>query len=163
MPTPRRTPKAEALRHLILNLLELTSAMEAKGQEIVKPHKQSLSHWKVLTAAGCEPFTVSQIARRMGLSRQAVQKIAHTLVADGLAHFIDNPDHKTSHILELTKKGKALDDAIVKDHVQWSNVFSKKFTLENLNTTSQTLKDLTNRLHDESKSKVNKKGIKGHG
>lgn len=155
---PKRTPKAEALRHLILNLLELTSAMEAKGQEIVKPHKQSLSHWKVLTAAGCEQYTVSQIARRMGLSRQAVQKISNTLVDEGLARFVDNPDHKTSPIVELTKQGRALDDAIVQDHIVWSNAFSKGFTLDNLNTTANTLKDLSHHLEKESKLKSLPKG-----
>ncbi len=155
---PKRTPKAEALRHLILNLLELTSAMEAKGQEIVKPHKQSLSHWKVLTAAGCDTYTVSQIARRMGLSRQAVQKISNTLVDEGLARYVDNPDHKTSPIVELTKQGRALDEAIVQDHILWSNAFSKSFTLDNLNTTANTLKDLSHHLETESKRKSLPKG-----
>ncbi len=150
---PKRTPKAEALRHLILNLLELSGAMEVKGQQITKPHALSLSHWKVLTAAGCDTFTVSQIARRMGLSRQAVQKIANTLVQEGLVQYVDNPDHKTSPILELTKKGRTLDEAIVKDHVQWSNQFSKKFSLKGLESTAGILKELSDHLQNELKNK----------
>ncbi|QPJ61492.1 MAG: MarR family transcriptional regulator [Candidatus Nitronauta litoralis] len=160
---PKRTPKAEALRHLILNLLELTSAMESKGQEIVKPHKQTLSNWKVLTAAGCDNFTVSQIARRMGLSRQAVQKIANSLVEQGLARYVENPDHKTSPIVALTKQGHALDEAIVQDHIVWSNAFSKNFTLENLTTTAATLKELSEHLEAESKGKSRSKGRPKHG
>ncbi len=153
----KRTPKAEALRELTLNLLELTSAMVSKGQEITKPHSQSLSHWKVLTAAECDTYTVSQIARRMGLTRQAVQTIANALVDKGLARFVENPDHKTSPILKLTPKGRAIDEAIVRDHIDWSNAFSKPFTLDQLNTTARTLKELTDRLHGESKQKFSKR------
>ena len=145
----KRTPKAEALQQLTLNLLELTSAMETKATELTAPHGQTPSRWKVLTSAAGSPHTVPQIARRMGLSRQAVQKIANALVADGLAFLEDNPDHKTSPFLRLTPKGVKLTEAIGADHTKWANAFSKSFTLDNLKTTAGTLRQLCDRLLQE--------------
>ena len=145
----KRTPKAEQLRQLTLNLLELESAMEAKAMEFTKPHGQTPSRWKVLTAAGCDRFTVPQIARRMGLSRQADLKIANALVDDGLAEYIDNPDHKTSPILQLTAKGQKMDDAIVQKYIEWSNRFAKPFDLKQLQNTADTLRQLADRLQRE--------------
>ncbi len=154
---PRRTPKAAALQELTLNLLELTSAMETKAHEIATPHGQTPSHWKVLTSAGNELHTVPQIARRMGLSRQAVQKIANTLVADKLAFYETNPDHKTSPYLRLTPKGIQTVEAIARDHIAWSNAFSKSLTLDHLKTTAKTLRDLCDRLHGEETVKGKKR------
>lgn len=145
----KRTPKAEALHQLTLNLLELTSAMESKAAELSAPHGETSSRWKVLTSASGNPHTVPQIARRMGLSRQAVQKTAHGLVADGLAFFEDNPDHRTSPFLRLTPRGTKLMDSIGADHAQWANAFSKPFTLDHLKTTAATLRQLCDRLQEE--------------
>ena len=41
----------------------------------------------------------------MGISRQAVQRVANDLVTDGLAEFTPNPDHRTSPLLALTDAG----------------------------------------------------------
>jgi DNA-binding MarR family transcriptional regulator len=51
-------------------------------------------------------FTVPQIGRRLGVSRQSVQRVANELAADGMASFEPNPDHKASPILALTATGR---------------------------------------------------------
>ncbi|HUZ11729.1 MAG TPA: MarR family winged helix-turn-helix transcriptional regulator [Caulobacteraceae bacterium] len=58
-----------------------------------------------MSAASADPLTAPQIARRLGVSRQAVQRIADALVADGSARFERNPDHATSPFLVLTDAG----------------------------------------------------------
>ena len=49
----------------------------------------------------------AQIARRLGVSRQSVQRIADLLVAEGWATFEANPDHRGSPYLVLNKRGSA--------------------------------------------------------
>ena len=95
----RRTPRAELLRQLLLDMLQLDGAMRRAAEEMTGRQDQTPARWKVLTAAGCDVRTVPQIARRMGRPRQAVQRIANQLVEDGLAEFVDNPDHRGSPIL----------------------------------------------------------------
>lgn len=51
------------------------------------------------------PLTVPQVARRLGLKRQSVQKIANRLVSEGWSVFQENRDHKKSQLLKLTAQG----------------------------------------------------------
>src|SRR5690606_28489895 len=54
-----------------------------------------------------DPRTVPQIARRLGVTRQNVQRIADLLVAENWAAFETNPDHRGSPFLVLNKRGQA--------------------------------------------------------
>lgn len=145
----QRTQKAEALRELTLNLLELESAMQDKAVELTRPYGQTPARWKVLTASVENRLTVPQIARRMGLTRQAVQTIAHALVKEQLAEFIENPDHKSSPYLQPTAKGKKLDDNITRKYVEWSNRFAKLFHKTELDQCAATLKSLSGKLSED--------------
>lgn len=51
--------------------------------------------------------TVSQIARSLELSRQAVQRLADDLHARGLTSWRANPDHARAQLLVMTEKGAA--------------------------------------------------------
>ena len=52
-----------------------------------------------------EPRSVADVARRMGLTRQAVQRIADLLVARGLAEYRANPAHRRAKLLACTEAG----------------------------------------------------------
>lgn len=45
------------------------------------------------------------MARRLGLARQSVQRVANLLVAEDLARFGDNPKDKRADLLSLTGTG----------------------------------------------------------
>ncbi len=52
-------------------------------------------------------LSVAMIARRLGLARQSVQRVADAIVvADDLATFEPNPDHQRSPLLTLTDAGQ---------------------------------------------------------
>ena len=57
-------------------------------------------------------LTVSQAGRRLGTTRQAVQRTADDLIARGLATARPNPDHRTSPFIRLTPEGLALLERI---------------------------------------------------
>lgn len=120
--------------------------MESKTGAWTRPHGQTSSRWKVLTAAAGQPHTVPQIARRIGLSRQAVQKIANRLAAEGLAEFLDNPDHKTSPIVQPTAQGRRVEAAIAQDYMAWAQRFAKGLDADALALTARTLRTLRDRL-----------------
>jgi len=145
----KRTPKAELLRQLILDMLQLDGAMMRRVKAMTADQGQTPARYKVLTAAGCDERTVPQIARRMGLTRQAVQRIANQLVEDGLARFVDNPDHRASPIVELTKTGAAVDDAISDAHARWSNRIARKLDGKRLETALQGIRDLLQSVEQE--------------
>lgn len=92
---------------LVADLFELAGAFRRRGEAIARGLGQTQARWQVLSAASGPAVTVAQIARRLGVSRQNVQRIADLLVVEGVARFADNPDHRTSPYLLPTARGLA--------------------------------------------------------
>jgi DNA-binding MarR family transcriptional regulator len=59
----------------------------------------------VMSVMSDGPRTVPAIARRLGLSRQGVQRVANDLRAEGLVELRTNPDHARSPLVALTPTG----------------------------------------------------------
>ncbi len=152
MGVTRRSPKAELLRQLILDMLQLDGALRFRAEGMTAMHGQTPARWKVLTAAGCDVRTVPQIARRMGLTRQAVQRIANQLVEDGLATFVENPDHRGSPIVRLTGEGTAIDDAISDRHARWSNQVVRKLDERKMKVALDAIHDLLACVEDRHRA-----------
>lgn len=146
--TAKRTPTASKLTELILDVFRFWGELERHGNRLVKPFGQTPARWQVMGAASEEPRTVAQIARRMGLTRQAVQRVAHVLVRDRLAEFDPNPEHRRSPILRLTAKGEALLARINAAQAAWSNTLAEGLRLTDLDAAVQTLRIVTRRLRE---------------
>src|SRR5215469_775725 len=97
----------ELLPLIIADVYELAGALRRRGDEIAETAGQTQARWQVLSAASDSAKSVPQIARRLGVTRQNVQRIADGLVSQRLAQFISNPDHRTSAHLQLTEPGRA--------------------------------------------------------
>ncbi|MDO9414408.1 MAG: helix-turn-helix domain-containing protein [Pseudolabrys sp.] len=92
---------------IIADIYELAGSLRQNGETIAAAVGQTQARWQVMSAASGGRYTVPQIARRLGVSRQNVQRIADLLVEDGSATFDDNPDHRGSPYLTLSKAGTA--------------------------------------------------------
>ena len=97
----------ELIPLIIADIYELAGRFRASGEAIARSVGQTQARWQVMSAASAEPKTVPQIARRLGVTRQNVQRIADLLVAEGSAAFTPNPDHRGSPFLVLSKRGHA--------------------------------------------------------
>jgi DNA-binding MarR family transcriptional regulator len=101
------TDPAAQIPLIVADIYELAGRLRARGEHIAAAIGQTQARWQVLSAASGEPaLSVPQIARRLGLSRQAIQRTADLLVGEGFAAYADNPDHKASPHLVLTKAGR---------------------------------------------------------
>jgi DNA-binding MarR family transcriptional regulator len=99
--------KPQALLPLIIaDIYELAGRFRDHGEAIARGQGQTQARWQVMSAASAEPKTVPQIARRLGVSRQNVQRIADLLVAEGWAGFEANPDHRGSPFVVLSRRGR---------------------------------------------------------
>lgn len=123
----RHTPIGQKLTDLILETFRLNGALLACGDELVRDLDLTSARWQVLGAVALEgrPLTVAQIARRMGLSRQAVQRVANDLTAEGLATFLDNPDHKRAKLLALTEQGRSAYAEADARQIAWVNALGE--------------------------------------
>jgi DNA-binding MarR family transcriptional regulator len=61
--------------------------------------------WQVIGGVLDEPRTVADVARRMGVTRQGVQRIADLLVTHGLAEYRTNPAHRRAKLLACSEAG----------------------------------------------------------
>lgn len=98
------------LTELILATFRLNGALLQAGDALVRDLGLTSARWQVLGALALEgrPLTVAQIGRRMGLTRQAVQRLVTELSGDGLLVQTDNPDHKRARLVALSARGETL-------------------------------------------------------
>jgi DNA-binding MarR family transcriptional regulator len=107
MTTKDRDAKLALLPLIVADIYQLGGQLRRNADALTRPIGQTQARWQVLSAASAAPRTVPQIARRLGIARQNVQRVADMLVDEGLAALSPNPDHKTSPHLVLTEAGRA--------------------------------------------------------
>lgn len=95
-----------ALASFIADVVELAGLFRRIADEIARHEGQTQSRWYALSVFSDAPLTVSQAARRLGTTRQAVQRTANELLASGLAVTQPNPDHRASPYVVLTPAGR---------------------------------------------------------
>ena len=109
------TLKGRLLTQIVLEIFKLNGLLVSEGDKLVKDISLTSARWKVLGALsnGPGPMIVADIARMMGLSRQAVQRLSNEMIKDGLLETQLNPDHQRAKLLTLTDSGKyAYEQAI---------------------------------------------------
>ena len=79
--------------------------------------------WRVIAVIRINPMTVSEVAKYLGLKRQSVQATVNQMKKRGLVNFRKNPNHKTSPLVVLTKKGNDKVDDIFKYQKKLTEVF----------------------------------------
>lgn len=141
-----RTPAAEQFSQVVVQLFRLHGLISDAGEKITRPTGQSTARWQVLGAMGEEGSSVATIARRMGLTRQSVQRIADLLEQEGLAEYQHNPCHKRAKLLLLTDQGKEILGQIEAAQIQWANEVAKELDIDALRTLSALLVQLEKRL-----------------
>ena len=109
---------------IVADIFELAGRFRSEGEAVAATVGQTQARWQVMSAAAGTPLTVPQIARRLGVTRQAVQRIADVLTREDWATFEPNPDHRGSPHLALTARGRAalaqLSSAALTSHVDLS-------------------------------------------
>ena len=102
------TAKGEAIAALMLDVAQCFFRIRAIGQKsglITSWGGGAYGFMRSLALLG--PLTVPQIAEMRPTSRQRMQRLADELAADGFVEFVDNPNHRRSKLVRLTRKGDA--------------------------------------------------------
>ncbi|MCY0941736.1 MULTISPECIES: MarR family winged helix-turn-helix transcriptional regulator [Streptomyces] len=98
---------AEAFSRAAVAVFRLNGRFTAALDRLALPSGLSAARWQILSSVAAEQLSVSDVARRVGTSRQSVQRIADLLVAQGLAAYSDNPAHRRAKLLAATEQGLA--------------------------------------------------------
>jgi DNA-binding MarR family transcriptional regulator len=99
--------KAEATAELMLEVAHCFFRIRALGQKIgliTTWGGGAFGFMRSLAILG--PLTVPQIAQMRPTSRQRMQRLADELASDGLVEFVENPNHRRSKLVQLTREGE---------------------------------------------------------
>jgi DNA-binding MarR family transcriptional regulator len=137
-----RTAEGEAFAALAIRVMMTAGYLTEAGDALTKPLGQTSARWQVLAGAANGDMSVAQIARALGVSRQAVQRLADLLEADGLARYDENPAHLRAKLLALTPEGHKTLGAIRARQTLWANALGAEFAENELLPTKQTIDKL---------------------
>jgi DNA-binding MarR family transcriptional regulator len=129
---PLRTPAGDAFTAVLGQVIGLTRRFTTVGEALARPAGQTLARWLVMEAVQDAPATVAQVARRLHLARQGVQRLADVLVRDGLAAYEDNPAHRRAKLLRLTPSGRSTLRTIQAAQVAWADALGAEVGEEDL-------------------------------
>jgi DNA-binding MarR family transcriptional regulator len=86
----------------------------------------------VLSVLSGDARTVPQVARRLGVTRQSVQRVANLLAAEGLIESVANPDNARSPLFRLSKRGEEVLTAITRAADPWLRRVGEELSLDDL-------------------------------
>jgi DNA-binding MarR family transcriptional regulator len=102
---PPRTNAGDALTEVIVATFRLDGRLMDVARRLARAGGMTATEWRVLGGVLDEPHSVAEIGRRMGMTRQGVQRVADQLVARGLAEYRPNPAHRRAKLLVCTEAG----------------------------------------------------------
>jgi len=153
-----RTAEGDAATAVVLEIFRVNGLVLADGNRLAVAEGLTAARWQVLGAVALagRPLTVPQIARRMGLTRQAVQESVNRLLAEALVEARDNLDHRRSPLIGLTELGSQKYTAIDQRQSRWINQLAAGLQITDLAAAARVLRDLGDRLesnqgHDAEK------------
>ena len=144
--TTNQTAEGAGLTGLILEAFRLNGRLLAAGDRLTGDLGLSSARWQVIGAIEQAPLSVAQIARNMGLTRQAVQRVANVLADEGLVEFTENPDHRRAKLVRLSAGGRTVLEEISRRQVEWSNRLAEGLTAEAIEAALSVMRTLRQRL-----------------
>jgi DNA-binding MarR family transcriptional regulator len=145
---PGHSPGAEAFTKLVIETFRLNGRLLEAGDGLCADLGLSSARWQVLGAIDEEKLPVAHIARNMGLTRQAVQRVAGELEREGFLAFSENPHHRRAKLASLTAKGRAALDEVTKRQIVWANKVVAGIDPATLSTAAKLGETLRQRLAD---------------
>jgi DNA-binding MarR family transcriptional regulator len=124
--------RAEEVDRLVADVLECAGALRRYGDALTRPLGQTEVRWAVMSVLSGGERTVPQVARRLGVTRQSVQRVANLLAAEGFIGRVANPDSARSPLFRLTKRGEEVLAAITRAVDPWLRRVGDELTLEDL-------------------------------
>jgi DNA-binding MarR family transcriptional regulator len=140
------TEAGAALTDVILATFRLNGRLMEVAQERAAEGEMTAAWWQVLGGVLDEPRSVAAIGRRMGMTRQGVQRVADRLVERGLAEYRPNPAHRRAKLLACTEAGYWAIRRISLSQVPWANALGEQVGADELRAALATMQTLIEAL-----------------
>lgn len=136
------TDSGRLLTELVIATFRLNARFLEVAQGLADHGGLTAAWWQVLGGVLDEPRSVAEIGRRMGMSRQGVQRVADLLVDQGLAEYRPNPTHRRAKLLACTEAGYwAIRQISLAQH-PWANRVGAELETDELRAALATMQRL---------------------
>ena len=135
---------------LVIEVFRLNGDLLAAGDTLVGDLGLTSARWQVLGAIALSPvpLPVAHIARNMGLTRQAVQRLVDEMRADGLVRLEPNPHHRRAMLVVLTDAGDAAYGAASARQGRWADTLASGLSAKSFEAASELLREMQRRLDE---------------
>lgn len=142
------SPKRKLFLDLVRSIFRLNSLLLADGDKMAERVGLTSARWKVMgvVALSHAGMTVPAIARALGQSRQAVQRITDVMKNDGLVLYAENPRHRRSPLVQLTDHGQEVYSALRGVQDPWAIGLADDASVEELESALRLMQRLINRM-----------------
>jgi DNA-binding MarR family transcriptional regulator len=149
---PASIDSRETFTQVVLEVFRLNGALIAAGNALCVGTGLTSARWQALGALALagEPRTVAQIARAMGLTRQAVQRLVDELEAEGIVRRLDHPESRRARLVQLTSRGESLFAEMVRRQRPWAGRIGGDISPALLRAVLDVLRLTRTRLEAES-------------
>jgi DNA-binding MarR family transcriptional regulator len=143
---------ANAVSDLIVEIFRINGRLLAAGDRLVADLGLTSARWQVIGAIAIAggPQTVPAIARTMGLTRQAVQRLVNDLMADGLVEAKRNPNHRRARLFALTGAGVAAFERASERQAPWAESLAAGRPPAEIRAAQALLRELRDRLEAQT-------------
>lgn len=134
---------------LVLSVFRLNGLLISEGDAMTEKLGLTHARWKVIGAIALSNngLTVPGIARVLGQSRQAVQRITDVMVEDKLLEYHDNPKHKRSVLVLLSEQGKEIYNTLREVQDPWAIEATEEIPVEELETALRLIRRLIKKFN----------------
>lgn len=136
---PPETAAGQAFTELILTVFRLNGRLLEAAETMARAGGLTAARWQVLGGVLDEPHSVAEIGRRMGLTRQSVQRLANILVDEGFATWEPNPAHRRAKLLAPTDAAFRAIRSIAAVQHPWAAAVGAEVGIRRLTGASDTL------------------------
>jgi DNA-binding MarR family transcriptional regulator len=140
-----------AVTELILETFRLNGYLLQAGNDLVRDLGLTSARWQVLggIAGSPVPLPVAHVARNMGLSRQAVQRLANEMERDNLIRFAPNPHHNRAKFVLMTYRGEAAFRSAMAKQRRWAARLAEGLPSESIKDAALMLRALRKKLEKD--------------
>ncbi|MCW9014677.1 MAG: MarR family transcriptional regulator [Gammaproteobacteria bacterium] len=133
-----------SLLQVVLNTQQLAIKLSAIYSSFYRKHGINAGQKSLMDVlADNGPLTVPQLATHKQVSRQHIQSIVNHLKDKYLVELVENPAHKRSVIIQLSKQAEQQLKQIKVVEDRLHTVIADRFLQEDLELTARTLRGLT--------------------
>ena len=136
----------ESFQDVLLGLFQLHGHVLDAADVMSGDLELTGARWQVLKVVARQPMTVSQVARRLGLQRQSVQRTADHLRTQGLVEVLPNQDHLRAGLVAPSAEGRRVLALLQERQQAWLARCLRGMSRSDLDGLAAALADMAGRV-----------------